>query len=82
MPSYDNPDPKELGMNFHHGLVAQTFSISIVLSLVLIGCMIIFGIFVKDKTFECRYTIIGLLTSWAIIFLHVFADPLLGWFAD
>ena len=80
LPSYGNPDPKELGFTLHRAIIYTIFDLviyGIMIFLVLIAITLITKKFAVKK-----FHLISFFIGITLIILHLFCDPLDTWFLD
>lgn len=80
IPTYDNPDPKELGFSTHRYIIYKLADI-VIYGLCLFILLLLITLFLKKFTIRKMHW--KLLLIGIIIFILIFfIDPFMVWFAD
>lgn len=80
VPTYDNPDPKELGFDVHREMVNKTFDwvvYGLILLVILVAIVLISKKFTVKKVHRTIF-----FAGFIIVILHLFIDPFNVWFLD
>jgi hypothetical protein len=80
LPSYDNPDPKELGFDHHREIIYKTFDYSVYS--IGIGVMLLILLRLAGKLDVNKIHLIMFSVGVIAVMLHLFADPFDEWFVD
>ena len=80
IPTYNNPDPKELQFGLHREWVYRTFDL-VVYGLAVFSILFLVARFSKNLTVKKTH-LIFLIVGIVIILFHLLIDPFEEWFLD